>query len=233
MKVNSISTYVTTEKMAAELLHHLDWHTTRYATSFRDGWRAVLDYVTFSDDGEITDFALDATSDIGGGDYAPTKLNMLRLFPDLPATGIEDIPRFVERLKSIDWLKTEEDRDWLLKIIDKLKYLEDTGQINRAGAEALRSLGLTHYRGAIRVPATIFNVESDNDRVTSDHAEIRIAFSGGEEWQDTYIACSLLKDFLRCYRKAYPGSHIAIDLSALRADPELEMWLDLVEIEER
>lgn len=235
------------EKLSAKISRHIEKMTNEYADAVADGWRVIIEMCSVEEYPHDADryFYLDVQSDQGGGDYAEAKMSTLH-FSDLAATGLEEPMKFAKWLANSTYIFNGGDNgDRFERSIDRICELDYIEQMPRDVAEYLRELGLTSYKGAIRAPYEISITEDDDDH-KSERGEIRIAFSGAEEWQDLFFATSILSCVQRtlesddecliaCMQQIEPldddsSMSIKFDLHGLQDNPQTNMWLKLLKL---
>ena len=215
-------------QLSADLLYTLGRLTEDHAYALSDGWRAIIK-IQEADAAEPY-FLIDAQSELGGGDFAETKMRMLELYPGMVASGLDVPEEFVKRLETSLDLFTEEQREAFTALADNIAAVSRNEHLFGPLNETLRErLGVTTYRGAIRVPYEL--ICGDENGVLGKHyGEIRIAFSGAKEWQDMFFVCQLLDAFQHYARSAWRADQLQLRLGALRQDSQYAMWLNLLKI---
>lgn len=216
------------QKLSTATLRNIERLVCAHRCAVEDGWRAIIEMQCEGE--EHPYFQLDVQSNRGGGNYAEAKMQMLKLFPDLTATGLESPKEFVARLdQHIEQIPPEQLETFktVKSNIAKLEYIE---QMPRCGAESLRDCGLTSYKGAIRVPYEI--LVSTKHGIDRTSGEVRIAFSGAEEWQDVFFTMDILADLRQSLNELWEYDQIWFNLRGLEADPQTKMWLNLLGIRE-
>lgn len=214
-------------KLSTVMLRNIERLVCAYDASVADGWRAIIEMQCNGEDHPY--FLLDVQSNRGGGNYAEAKMAMLKHFDDLPATGLDDTKDFVKRIRPVfDGLPNAQTIDLALSRISALDYIE---QMPKETAEFLREHGLTSYKGAIRVPYEIL-VSTEEGKIDPTSGEIRIAFSGAEEWQDMFFATDILAELQQSLNELWEHDQIWLNLRGLRANHQTAMWLKLLGIRE-
>lgn len=214
--------------LSTDLLRGLEDIACTSSDSFKDGWRAIIKLQ--AEDRTEPYFVLDVQSNRGGGDYAEVKMRMLEQFPDLPATGLESPEHFASRLSKFIGNIPLSDQEALKCVKDNIAKLDWIEQMPRHAAETLRDFDLTSYKGAIRIPYE--GLVSADDGIDDFAGEIRIAFSGAEEWQDMLLCVQLLRNIQRSLLKCWPNDQIWYNLRALQAEPQLKMLLTYLGVDE-
>lgn len=78
------------EQFNARIMRLIEEVVCRYRSSLPNGWRVIAKLQGDGDDQPF--YHLDLMSNASGGDFAPVKMRMLELFPDLSATGTDSLP---------------------------------------------------------------------------------------------------------------------------------------------
>ena len=217
-------------KLSTVMLRNIERLVCAYDASVADGWRAIIEMQCNGEDHPY--FLLDVQSNRGGGNYAEVKMAMLKRFGDLAATGLDSVGTFLDRITPV--LKDQPEgqeipyADAALTKIAGLEYIE---QMPKGTAEFLREHGLTSYKGAIRVPYEIL-VSTEEGKIDPTSGEIRIAFSGAEEWQDMFFATDILAELQQSLNELWEHDQIWLNLRGLRANHQTAMWLKLLGIRE-
>ncbi len=217
-------------KLSTVMLRNIERLVCAYDASVADGWRAIIEMQCNGEDHPY--FLLDVQSNRGGGNYAEVKMAMLKRFGDLAATGLDSVGTFLDRITPV--LKNRPNgqeipyMDVALNRIAGLDYIE---QMPKGTAEFLREHGLTSYKGAIRVPYEIL-VSTEEGKIDPTSGEIRIAFSGAEEWQDMFFATDILAELQQSLNELWEHDQIWLNLRGLRANHQTAMWLKLLGIRE-
>lgn len=217
------------QKLSTAVLRNIERLACDHKYAVEDGWRAIIEMQCEGEDHPY--FQLDIQSNRGGGNYAEAKMQMLKRFPDLAATGLESPSDFAGRIRPYFDDRPDDQKvpfaDVAMNKIAALEYIE---QMPKGTAEFLREHGLTSYKGAIRVPYEILvSTEHGIDRT---NGEIRIAFSGAEEWQDMFFTMDILADLRQSLNELWEYDQIWFNLRSLEADPQTKMWLNLLGIHE-
>lgn len=224
------------QKLSTATLRSIERLVCVHGYTVEDGWRAIIEMQCEGE--EHPYFQLDVQSNRSGGDYAEAKMQMLKHFPDLTATGLESPKEFVARLdQHIEQIPPEQ-LETFKAVKSNIAKLEHIEQMRRCDAESLRDCGLTSYKGAIRVPyETLVSTKHGIDRASG---EVRIAFNGAEEWQDTFskewqdvfFTMDILADLRQSLNELWEYDQIWFNLRGLEADPQTKMWLNLLGIRE-
>lgn len=214
-------------KLSTAVLRNLEKLVCNHSDAVSNGWRSIIEMQRDGEDHPY--FQLDIQGNKGGGLYAEAKMAMLKRYPDLAATGLENPATFADRIRGFLCDRPEGQQipfvDVAMNKIAELDYIE---QMPKSTAEFLRANGLTSYKGAIRVPYEILvSAEHGIDR---SKGEIRIAFSGAEEWQDLFFATDILADLRQSLDELWDYDQIWLNLRGLEADPQTKMWLKLLGI---
>lgn len=215
------------QQLATTILRTIERLVCDHSSAVKDGWRAIIEMQCYYEDDPY--FRLDVQSNRGGGNYAEAKMAMLDNFGDLPATGLEDPKHFVECINQ--FFDGFPDASTIHEIVCRISVLDYIEQMPKDVAEFLREHGLTSYKGAIRVPYEIL-VSTEQGSIGTETGEIRIAFSGAEEWQDLFFATEILAELQQALNKFWECDQIWFNLRDLQADPRTEMWLKLLGVQE-
>lgn len=221
-------------ELAAKVIELLDGLTCDYKASFSDGWSFAIEMQAAGKTDPF--FRLVAQDERGGGDLAPIKMQTLRIFPGVAATGFMSVSDLSSRLTQM--VKNQvgnlpaiapEDAGKLRSFLDRIHTLETIAQITDEDLQCLHNVGITTYQGAIRVPYTMYRLaETDGCLAQGD---IRIAFSGAKEWQDLMLAALILQSLQRNLRQLWKSEHIHYDLTRLNQLPEVAMAISLAGVE--
>lgn len=203
--------------------------TDQYGMQLPDGWRNAIRIRKLEDDNPHNVFALDVESDIGGGEYANTKLSMLEQFPELYYTGEHNTVKFAILLD-----KRFAPDSTIGRLNQELRAARTTAQVNPTIWEELqRKYRVTHWYGGIRIPMRITNAcWSTNTRrgqeswdTHTDSYEILLAFSGAKEWMDVYIALQIFKELSHNLPGDRKHSRVSYSLTELYMDPLINFHL--------
>ena len=220
-------------QLNAQIMRSIEALVCRHRNILPNGWRCLVEFQYSKD--KIPYYMLDIQSNQGGGDYAPIKMKMLNLFPDRAATGGDTPANFC---KMIDG---KIPHDIARPIIDKLANIQRLTELDGDYWEILSNYGLTHWYGGIRIPYDILVTEHEEafpsgkegkQSVRQTTGEIRIAFSGAKEWEDTLLAFCIFSNIQATLNKLRDQDQIWYNLRNLKDDPHLGIWLDLLGIHE-
>jgi len=176
------------------------------------GWRAIIEMQATN---ELSPYyLLDVQADEGGGSYAEAKMNTLKTFSDLRATGeatmnhvnsfVHDLPAFTEGLP------------------------ETIDELTKPQLEQLRDNGITPYHGGICIPYRELVVNKLD--ISEESGKICVAFSGASEEQDVFFALSLFKELQQQIILLFQHVQIGYDLSGFKKVPAVKFWIDLLGI---
>lgn len=218
-------------QLNAQIMRSIEAHVCHHRNLLPNGWRCAIEFQRTEDSTPY--YMLDIQSNQGGGEYAPIKMTMLKQFPDRAATG-GDTPATFSQL-----IDGHVPLDVATPIIDKLAHMKRLTELDDEYWEILSHYGLTHWYGGIRIPYDILVTESDDtlfasskQTVNRTKGEIRIAFSGAKEWEDVFFAFCIFMDLQNTLDQLWDQDQIWYNLRGLKADPHLEVWLDLLGIRE-
>lgn len=229
-------------ELNAEILRIVDRLTKQHHDILPDGWRAIIKFQDKSDPQPY--YHLDLQSDNDGGDFAPVKMQMLELFPSRAATGGDSPDSFcsvISRLQARQSPTHHIPSEIANSIMNKLPHLTSLSELDRDYWQTLSHYGLTRYYGAIRIPYNALVTErheaflareKDELYIRPSSGEIRISFSGAKEWQDLFLAVSILKSIQKSLRKLWTIDQISYCLKDLQADPQVNFWLQLLKVHE-
>lgn len=216
----------------ARILRAIEEIVCRYRNSLANGWRVIVKFQRR--DEEEPYYHLDLESNRGGGDYAPTKMQMLENFPNMAATGPDSIgglKRRIMLLRQGDKIP-EEVAEHTLNMLGQCTNLTD---LPESEWEILKKYGLTRWHGGIRIPYDILLTNHQDDphgTIERRLGEIRIAFSGAKEWQDVYFALLLFQNIQTILNELWDMDQIWYNLRELRDDTIAGFWLNNLEIAE-
>ena len=212
-----------TERETGIFLRTLERTVRDYSFLLGDGWRCVLEKQY--EDEEKACYHIDVQSDRGGGDYAHVKMDTLRSFPNLWASGNVNFTEFVELVES----KVADSKGFA----ENLKLIKELGSFNLIPLSLRESLrdevGITYFYGGIRIHFSSMSV-ADND-IDKRNGEIRIAFSGASQEQDLFFALTIIKALNEAYDEIYPYSNYVFALDRFKNIPMVRFWLELLKIE--
>lgn len=219
--------------MNAKILRAIEKLVCHYRNELQSGWRCCIE-LQRSEASEPY-YQLDLQSNQGGGDFAPVKMRTLRLCPDQCATGIIDDPSVIVRslLESEQKLPGE--------FCERLTRLHHVSQLTAADWDILRDLGITHWYGGIRIPYKILVTKIQNPEapewiheqgITETSGELRIAFSGAKEWQDTYFAFCLFEKIQSILNNDWSQDQIWWNLRDFDCYPNLSFWVKALDLRE-
>jgi len=203
------------------------------------GWRCIIKIQDHATENPL--YLLDIISDQGGGDLAPVKMRTLELFPDRAATGgytPEDFYKILDNFRLAKRIPEPTARP----ILDKLARIQHLTELDDDYWGILARYGLTHSYGGIRIPYNLLITEHEITDFRSDDAitqsvkhatgEIHIAFDGAKDWENTLIAFWLFNDIQLILNEDWTATQIWYNLSKIKADPHLGIWLKLLDIRE-
>ena len=216
------------ENLSSNLLYMLSQLAEQHNYALGDGWRAIIELQTVGDAEPF--FVIDAAAnELGGGDFAETKMQTLKMFPAMAATGLDTPEEFAKRLRCELSPLEEEGLDAFAALTEDIRGFARNEHMFGEFNKILRDrLGLTTYRGAIRAPSRV-TCTDENGQLKQYYGEIRVSFSGAKEWQDMFMACQLLGAFQHYVRSAW-HAHVELSLDRLRQDSQYAMWLNLLEM---
>ena len=185
-------------------------------------------------------YALDLQSNQGGGDFAPVKMQTLRmyrdLFPNVYGTG-QLHPLLIRSMLNRIGLRNAE----TIELYERLSDMVAIDKITKAEWEILKNLGITHWYGGIRIPYGILvtdvikpflDSESAKQFVKEEKGEIRITFSGAKEWQATFFCFRIFERLQGILNSLRSSDQIWYDLRGFQDDPCLQFWVKALDITE-
>lgn len=233
MKVKDLKSQESSE-LNAKILRAIESMVCRYREILPDGWRCCVEFQGVEDAEPY--YLLDVQSNQGGGEFAPVKMQTLKLFPSSCATG-NIRPDMIRRaLLPPDLLSVE-----VNEMLDSLASLSSSSEITEVEWKILKDLGITHWYGGIRIPYDILitdvvepflSGESSKQSVEESKGEIRIAFSGAKEWQDTFFCFCLFERIQGILNSLWSKDQIWYNLRGFKADPNLQFWIEALGIRE-
>lgn len=231
-------------ELNARIMRVIESLVCRHRNILPNGWRCIIEFQNYNNDTEPY-YILDIQSNQGGGDYAPTKMQMLKHFPDRHATGGDtpaDIISALQLLKSTSHCPDKRISSTVADpILEKLSKIKRLSELDSDYWEVLAHYGITHWYGAIRIPYEILATEhggptlsgkSANQSVKTIPGEIRISFSGAKEWEDAFIALCIFGNIQSILSDLWNQDQIWYNLRGISADPHLAFWLDMLNINE-
>lgn len=218
-------------QLNTQIMRSIEAHVCRHRNLLPNGWRCIIEFQNTEDSTPY--YMLDIQSNQGGGEYAPVKMAMLKQLPDRAATGGHTPTTFIHLISK------HMPSNVATPIIDKLMHMKRLSELDDEYWEIISHYGLTHWHGGIRIPYDILVTEDDDalpasgsQCVNHTKGEIRIAFSGAKEWEDTFFAFCIFRDLQNTLDQFLDQYQIWYNLRSLKADPHLEVWLDLLDIRE-
>jgi len=230
MKVRDFYSECSPELNAA-ILRKVDSLACHYRGILGDGWRCCIEFQRKEDKKPY--YLLDVESNMGGGEYAPVKMQTLKLFPEVCATGLISLPVILDAMTNI--LSVSD------AFFERMLRMHDFEELKAEDWQKLRELGITKWFGGIRVPyeAMVTEVckatsagEADKQVVSSKPGEIRVAFSGATEWQDTFFAFQLFGRIQEILNQQWTQDQIWYNLRAFKPHPKLQFWVTAMELPE-
>lgn len=145
MKVLNLKSQESPE-LSAKILRSIEDLVCYYREVLPKGWRCCIEFQD-SDDARPY-FKLDVQSNQGGGDFAPVKMKMLRLYsalyPSIYGTG-KIHPLMIHTILNRAESKDAGTNSLLTSLADK----ECISEITEAEWEILKEFGITHWYGGI------------------------------------------------------------------------------------
>lgn len=209
-------------KLNTQIMDSIEYSVCHYRSVLPDGWRCIVKMQDAKDQRPY--YTLDLQSDHGGGDYAPIKMQMLEMFPNIAATGGSTLTEFCQ------FIHEKVPSNVAQPILSKLERIDRLTELNQDYWTMLSHYGLTHWYGGIRIPYNILTTREQS--VKNRQGEIRIAFSGAKEWEDTFFAFRTLRDIQKILKTLWPTDQIWYNLRHLKQDCHLGIWLNLLDIRE-
>lgn len=218
-------------QMNTKILRGIENLVCRYRPVLTDGWRCCIEFQR-KDDTEPY-YLLDLQSNGGGGDFAPIKMQMLKLFPEVCATGNVSLLRILEVLAEIDDVDDN--------LFERLTEMSATDELTAQDWDILKEFGITHWYGGIRIPYDILatdvtepflDSESAEQSVNEKKGEIRITFSGAKEWQDTFFCFCIFERVQSILNSLWDKDQIWYNLRGFKDVPNLQFWMEALNINE-
>lgn len=235
MKVNNYNSQCTPE-LNAKVMRNIESLVCDFRDELPNGWRCCVE---FQRDNEAEPYyQLDIESNHGGGSFAPVKMQMLRLCPEISATGNTSLALLISALnRAQDEAEDEATAIAIQSLIDHLTSLHSLEDINFGVWTELKTFGITHWYGGVRIPYDILLTEhgKTEQHVQQLKGEIRITFSGAKEWQDTFFCFQIFRRIQMVLNNLWTKDQIWYNLRGF-SDPALSFWtkaLDLQEAPER
>lgn len=206
----------------------------RLVCDFRDvlpnGWRCCVEFQ--DNDEKVPNYQLDIESNNGGGSFAPVKMQMLRMFPTLSATGDISLPMMTDALCNVEGCSEG--------FFTKLVAMHDINELTEDDWTQLKPLGITHWHGGIRIPYDILYTypvkdcaegETVEQGVQNVLGEIRITFSGAREWQDTFFCFRLFQKIQTILNEKWADDQIWYNLRGF-GDSATKFWVEALGVQE-
>lgn len=230
MKVLNLKSQESPE-LSAKILRSIEDLVCYYREVLPKGWRCRIEFQD-SDDARPY-FKLDVQSNHGGGDFAPVKMKMLRLYsalyPNIYGTGKIN-PLMIRTILN----RIEPEDAATGGLLASLADMESASEITETEWEILKEFGITHWYGGIRIPYDMLVTDAEEPLLASESAEqhvaekkgeIRIAFSGAKEWQDTYLCFCLFERVQSILNSLWSNKQIWYNLRGFQEDPCLQFWV--------
>lgn len=219
-------------ELNAKILRGIENLVCRYRPILTDGWRCCIEFQRKEDTEPY--YLLDLQSNGGGGDFAPIKMQTLRVFPKLCGTGTLTMTEIHELIRDGKLVTTEAFRARLLSTNDNSRLTSDDWAM-------LEKAKITHWCGGIRIPYDILVTDTDgpllvgetpNQSVKETEGEIRIAFSGAKEWQDTFFCFCIFERIQSILNSLWDKDQIWYNLRGFKDVPNLQFWVEALNINE-
>lgn len=235
MKVNNYKSQCSPE-LNAKIMRSIERLVCDFRDELPNGWRCCVE---FQRDEEYNPYyQLDIESNKGGGSFAPVKMRMLHLCPEINATGDTSLALLISTLRE---MQHGVDENAIEPLINHLSSLHSAEDINFGVWTELKTFGLTHWYGGIRVPYDVLVTEHTDGPCASDEGgqdvrqtegEIRITFSGAKEWQDTFFCFQIFRRIQTVLNNLWTKDQIWYNLRGFSDDPALSFWVKALEIQE-
>ena len=238
MKVKNFKSQCSPE-LNARILRGVENLVCRYRKNLPDGWRCCIEFQRENDYEPY--YLLDVQSNQGGGDFAPVKMQMLKLYkevcPRICGTGQINPVIIRSMLQGMDLNDDTEAYGLAKSLADRA----EVDEITDVEWKILKDLGITHWYGGIRIPYDILVTEmaerllvgeSAEQFVDETKGEIRIAFSGAKEWQDTFFCFCIFERIQVILNSLWGQDQIWYNLRGLKEDPNLQFWMEALSINE-
>lgn len=221
-------------ELNTKIMRAIEDMVCEYRDNLPNGWRCLVEFQC-SAAYEAPYYQLDIESNMGGGAFAPIKMEMLKLCPDLCATGTANLDTIISGLTTTRLTTDDETKNKLLfHYINHLRSLNDVSSITDSIWDELKQFGFTHWYGGIRIPydllVTVHN--KDEQSVQNTKGEMRISFSGAKEWQDTFFCFELFRVIQVVWNELWACDQIWYNLRELSKDPALKFWITAKGIQE-
>lgn len=239
-----------------QILRSIEQLVCKHRKLLPAGWRAIIelrDYADLQNNGDMSKlqpyYLLDLSSNIGGGDYAPTKLNMLKFSNHRFYTGgdtPDEFCRIIEDFQAHADSASRLPNHFATDLLQQLSHLNSLSELGQEYWCRLKCHDLTHYYGAIRVPYEAMitshqapsqldhpvSTNSLNQAITTELGEVLISFSGATEWEDAFFALSIFKSLQQAINFLFDHDQFWYNLRALEQNPHLAFWIELLDIYE-
>lgn len=218
-------------ELNAKILRVVEKLVCRYRDNLPNGWRCCVEFQHKHADRPC--YVLDLQSNQGGGDFAPIKMQTLKLFPEICTTGNITLPRIREILAEIDGVDDD--------FCKQLSKMLTVSQLTAQDWGILKEFGITHWYGGVRIPYDILTTdvvepfladESAEQFVKEKKGEIRITFSGAKEWQDTFFCFSIFKQIQKTLNSLWSRDQIWYNLRGFNNNPCVSFWVENLNISE-
>lgn len=211
----------TMNELTGGLMRQIASLTSDFEYLLPNGWRAIIEIHSFTEQPTGSEYLLDLQSDIGGGSFAPAKIKTLEIFPSINATGGETIKDLQEMVEEID--RKSGQKHSQTEMFSELCNLPHSGCIKGKLREWLRDqCEISPYYGGIRIPFAC--ISADSYPYTG---EVLIAFSGAIEWQDLFFAFTIFRELQKLLNHHFPKNLYTYDLAPLKTLCETSIWINL------
>ena len=197
-------------------------------------WRAILELQRSNETRPY--YLLDVGSAEDAGAAAPPKMEALKRFPERAHTGYQSMDQFLYDLRSIALDETHPE------LFQQILKLPSTRNMTVAQHKQLiEATGFSAWYGGIRLPYNILmtslraikeqkellkkaieEAEDSKDvrvspyKIDRKPGEIRVTFSGGLEWQDTFMAFLIMRCIQRAMVKCWKHDQFTFNPEKLK-----------------
>lgn len=213
-----------TPKFNTRILRGIDALTIGFDSEFPNGFEAIVEIQNEGSDHPY--YKLIAQNDNGCViSAAKQKMNFLWRFSERSFSGYQRIDNLLEDLQK---LKIHETNHELYDSIVKLTAIRCMTNRQHDSLHKLASVSAWH--GAIRLPynmlTTSYSEKANGQTVKQAKGEIRVSFSGANEWQDLFFAFSIMRLVQRAMIKQWKENQINFDVSGLKdaEDRAISFW---------
>ncbi len=220
--VTDTMTKLALEKTMAGVMRTTERLVCRHDYLVAKGWRAIVELEL----NEEEQASIDLQSNRGGGSFANVKMQTLKDDEKRVATGTDNL-NFIQ-LKVRASKATVASQEMAKEICG----LDAKSQLTKIHQTWMRDeLGYTNFYGGVKVPFDILSARLGMPH-DPDRGELRVAFSGASEEQDTMFTMEIIKDLQISLERYFEKEQFWFNLRKHQEIPLVRLWIDRLEIGE-